>query len=108
MTAHEFILTSSTWLGEGKIELNMADEPLDFCTKWNIAKKDESGKIECIQEIQVKGLSEIMHNQFLFFDMGPGSFSLELDNPHLGKNCRWRLDHRPSDCMGVSLAPNRF
>jgi hypothetical protein len=82
---HQFILTPSVWLGEGKIELNLSGEELPFCTKWKIAMKDESGKIECLQEIQVKGLAEIMHNQFLFFDMGPGNFSLELDNPHLGK-----------------------
>ena len=81
---HQFILTPSTWLGEGKIELNMAGEELPFCTKWTVAKKQQ-GKIECLQEIQVKGLSEIMHNQFLFFDLSPGNFSLELDNPHLGK-----------------------
>jgi hypothetical protein len=82
---HYFILKPSIWLGEGKIQLNMSEEDLLFCTRWNVAQKDRKGRIECFQEIQVKGLSEIMHNQFLFFDLGPGNFSLELDNPHLGK-----------------------
>ena len=82
---HHFILTPSTWLGEGKIQLNMTEEDLAFCTKWRVSQKDTTGKIECVQDIQVKGLSDIMHNQFFFFDMGPGNFSVELDNPHLGK-----------------------
>lgn len=85
MTAHDFILKPSVWLGEGKIQLNMSEEELSFFTRWNIAQKDTKGQIECLQEIQVKGMAEIMHNQFLFFDLAPGSFSLELDNPHLGK-----------------------
>jgi hypothetical protein len=63
----------------------MVEEELAFYTKWNVAQKDNSGKIECVQEIQVKGLSDIMHNQFAFFDLAPGNFSLELDNPALGK-----------------------
>jgi hypothetical protein len=78
-------MSPSTWLGEGKIQLNMVEEELAFFTKWNVSQKDKSGKIECIQEIQVKGLSDIMHNQFLFFDMAPGNFLIELDNPALGK-----------------------
>ncbi len=82
---HHFILSPSTWLGEGKILLNMVEEELAYYTKWNVSQKDNSGKIECIQEIQVKGLSDVMHNQFMFFDMAPGNFSIELDNPALGK-----------------------
>jgi len=82
---HQFILSPSTWLGEGKIQLSMVEEDLPFYTKWRIAQKDEGGKIECIQEIQVKGLSEIMLNQFLISDLTPGAFSVELDNPAIGK-----------------------
>lgn len=85
MNTHHFILTPSTWLGEGKIQLNMIEEELGYSTRWNISQKDSSGKIECVQEIQVKGLSENMHNQFLFFDLAPGNFSIELDNPAIGK-----------------------
>lgn len=85
MTTHQFILSPSTWLGEGKIQLNMVEEELGFVTKWTVSQKNNEGKIECIQEIQVKGLSDIMHNQFMFFDLSPGTFSLELDNPAVGK-----------------------
>lgn len=85
MTAHKFILSPSSWLGEGKIQLNMVEEELGFFTRWNVSQKSNDGKIECVQEIQVKGLSDIMHNQFLFFDLNPGTFSIELDNPSVGK-----------------------
>jgi hypothetical protein len=85
MTTHPFILMPSSWLGEGKIQLNMVEEELGFYTKWNIAQRDDTGRIECIQEIQVKGLSDIMHNQFFFYDLTAGSFVIELENPSLGK-----------------------
>ena len=87
MTQHEhaFILTPSAWLGEGKIQLNMVEEDLAFYTRWKVAGKDDHGKIECIQEIQVKGLSDVMQNQFLFYDLNLGKFSIELENTALGK-----------------------
>lgn len=85
MANHPFILTPSDWLGEGKIQLNMVDEELGFYTRWSVARKDQSGRIECTQEIQVKGLSEVMMNQFTFFDLSQSSFSLELENQALGK-----------------------
>src|SRR3569832_733582 len=85
MQKHSFIFNPSVWLGEGKIQLNMVEEELPFYTKWNITQKDQDGKIECLQQIQVKGLSEMMHNQLLFFDFVPGNFQLELDNPSIGK-----------------------
>ena len=55
MSDHTFILTPSQWLGEGKIILNMVQEELSFFTRWNVATKDSTGLIECVQEIQVKG-----------------------------------------------------
>jgi hypothetical protein len=85
MHKHSFIFNPSVWLGEGKIQLNMVEEELPFYTKWNITQKDQDGKIECVQQIQVKGLSEMMHNQLSFFDFVPGIFSVELDNPSIGK-----------------------
>lgn len=85
MNKHIFIFNPSCWLGEGKIQLSMVEEELPFYTKWNVSQKDAQGKIECIQQIQVKGLSEIMHNQLLFFDFATGNFALELDNQSVGK-----------------------
>lgn len=82
---HPFIFAPSSWLGEGKIQLNMVDEELAFFTRWNINNKDPSGKIEGVQEIQVKGLSDIMFNQFGFYDLTSSSFLIDLENPALGK-----------------------
>src|SRR5437667_6647755 len=85
MFNHSFIFTPGSWLGEGKIKLNMVDEELNFYTRWNILDRDEIGKIESIQEIQVKGLSDIMLNQFCFFDLAHNNFTLELENQALGR-----------------------
>lgn len=85
MNKHIFIFTPSVWLGEGKIQLNMVEEELPFYTKWNMTSKDTEGKIECLQQIQVKGLSEIMHNQMWFFNFSQDSFLIELDNPSIGR-----------------------
>lgn len=85
MSTHSFILTPSQWLGEGKIVLNMVEEELAFFTRWNVSTKDSTGLIECVQEIQVKGLSDIMMNQFLFTNVSASSFAIELENQALGK-----------------------
>ncbi len=82
---HAFILSPSSWLGEGKIQLNMVEEELGFVTRWSVSDRDAGGKIECIQEIQVKGLSDVMHNQFSLSDITPTNFSIDLENPALGR-----------------------
>jgi hypothetical protein len=85
MTHHQFLLTPATWLGQGKIQLNMVSEELGFFTRWNVSNVDGAGRIECIQEIQVKGLSDIMHNDFLIHNLTGGEFSIDLENQALGK-----------------------
>ena len=85
MYHHLFIFKPSLWLGEGKIRLNMVQEELNFFTRWKTQQSDATGLIESIQEIQVKGLSDIMINQFSFFAITPTQFSLELENHALGK-----------------------
>lgn len=85
MFNHEFILTPSSWIGEGKIKLNMVDEELGFFTRWTVAKIDGTGKIECLQEIQIKGLTEVMHNQFIISEISSGNFLIELENDALGR-----------------------
>jgi len=85
MTQHHFLTSPGTWLGEGKIQLNMVAEELAFFTRWNVENVDGDGRIECIQEIQVKGLSDIMHNQFMIYNMASGEFTIDLENQALGK-----------------------
>jgi hypothetical protein len=85
MIPHEFLFSPSSWIGQGKIKLNMVAEELIFFTRWNIGNKDEKGRIECIQEIQVKGLTDVMHNQFAMYDFSSGGFTIDLENQALGK-----------------------
>lgn len=85
MRPHHFLLTPSVWLGEGKINLNMVSEELAFYTKWVINPPDDAGMIVCTQEIQVKGLSDIMHNQFSIYGLTGGEFHIDLENQALGK-----------------------
>ena len=81
-----FSLLPATWIGQGKIKLNMIAEELVFFTRWDIGiARLRSGRIESIQEIQVKGLSDIMHNQFALYDFTSGEFAIDLENQALGK-----------------------
>jgi hypothetical protein len=83
---HQFLFTSSLWLGQGKIQLNMISEELAFFTRWNAQNADGTGRIECLQEIQVKGLSDVMCNEFLIYNLNAsGEFSIDLENQALGR-----------------------
>ena len=85
MTQHQFLLTPGTWLGQGQIQLNMVAEELGFFTKWIVGQPDSEGNIECVQEIQVKGLSDVMHNDFRIHAQSSGEFVIDLENQALGK-----------------------
>ena len=85
MTQHQFLLTPGAWLGTGKIQLNMVAEELAFSTRWDIRHLDGDGRIECLQEIQVKGLSDVMNNEFIIYNFNNGEFSIDLENQALGK-----------------------
>jgi len=84
MENHLFILKSGFWKGEGKIQLNMIEEELLFTTTWNVLEENE-GRISCIQEIQIEGLSENMKNELTFFSLTPTSFSVEMTNHNIEK-----------------------
>lgn len=84
-TKHPFILKPATWLGEGTIELSMIEEQLQFMTRWACHPKDKTGRVICIQEIQIKGLPEVMSNQFSLYDFSAKEFKVDLENQALGK-----------------------
>lgn len=63
----------------------MMEEKLPFYTKWKIPQADDLGRIECAQEIQISGLNDLMLNQFAFYDIKNGKFTIELENQSLGK-----------------------
>ena len=85
MFNHPFLLNPGSWVGQGNIQLSLVAEELSFATKWNIGGPTSDGKIECIQEIQIKGLADVMHNQFSIFDLSCGEFQIQLQNDALGK-----------------------
>ncbi len=64
--------------------LSTGDESLPFYTRWKVPK-DNNGRIESVQEIQISGLSDVMHNQFAFYAIKRKKFSIELENQSLGK-----------------------
>lgn len=82
---HPFLLTPAVWLGQGKIKLSVAVEELVFFTRWSVAEADAEGRIALIQEIQIKGLPEIMHNEFTLSSLAQGEFAIELENEAVGR-----------------------
>jgi len=82
---HSFLFTPGLWLGEGSIALSSLDEELIFYTRWMSHKKDKEGKILCVQEIEIKGLSDIMQSEYCLFAITETEFSFEMDNSVIGK-----------------------
>lgn len=82
---HSFIFSSGSWLGEGKILLNMVEEELFFNTKWTVQDRDFAGKVGAAQEIKIRGLSDDMCNELTFYDFNPKTFSVDMENQNLGR-----------------------
>ncbi|MEL7432059.1 MAG: hypothetical protein AAGI90_06005 [Chlamydiota bacterium] len=85
MLQHRFIASPGSWVGEGKIILNMVEEDLIFYTVWNVLDKDFSGIVTSVQNIQIQGLSEGIQNEMRFFDFSKESFGIEMQNQNVGK-----------------------
>lgn len=85
MFHHLFLFQPGSWFGEGKIQLNMVEEDLDFTMIWNVLNKDSAGKVQCVQEIQVEGLSDVMKNEFTFYDFKHEFFTVEMNNSNIGR-----------------------
>jgi hypothetical protein len=85
MFNHTFIFNPGTWMGEGKIVLNMVEEELVFNTNWAIQNKDFAGKVSCAQDIQIQGLAEGMRNELTFYDFGNKTFTVDMENQNVGR-----------------------
>lgn len=83
--SHSFIFSPGRWSGEGRILLNMVDEELIFQTCWAVQHRDFSGKVACTQDIHIAGLSEGMRNELTFYDFGQNTFSVDMENPNVGR-----------------------
>lgn len=82
---HQFLFEPGIWLGEGTIQLNMVKEELKFHSKWHVGYLDEYGTVDAVQNIEIIGLGETMHNQFLLSDISGQQFDIELENQSMGK-----------------------
>jgi hypothetical protein len=80
-----FIFSTDEWIGEGTIRLSMSEEPLHFVTRWKPQPKDASGMIEVIQEVQIKGINEMMINHFTFATADLNNIDIVLENNTVGK-----------------------
>lgn len=73
------------WLGEGQITLSEIAETLAFFTRWNVSPMDGEGNILALQEVEIKGLSDIMHNEFIFSAITNKEFIVMMENEAIGK-----------------------
>jgi len=67
------------------MQLSAVSEELAFFTRWTVATVDGNGLIECTQEVQVKGLSDVMRNEFVMYNFANGAFTIDLENQALGR-----------------------
>lgn len=82
---HHFIFSQDQWLGEGTIQLSMSDEPLHYFTRWKREEGDGDKVIEMVQEVQIKGINEMMVNHFTFFMQDEKNIIVTLENNTVGK-----------------------
>lgn len=80
---HLFLFTPGIWLGEGKISFRASPEHLKFYTKWEIEQEDQS-IIRAVQTIQIEGNEESTRNSYTFYDRGPETFLVKLENELIG------------------------
>ena len=62
----------------------MSDEELFFSTRWDMEGVDDRGYIPAHQQVQIKGLSETIHNKFLITHLDQNQFKMELENVAFG------------------------
>lgn len=82
---HHFIFSADEWLGEGTITLSMSQEPLHFFTRWKREATDDKGIFELVQEVQIKGINEVMINHFTFNTNDTKNMEITLENNTVGK-----------------------
>lgn len=76
-TPHTFILSSGCWLGEGKISIKGAAQPLKFYTKWEITKGPDDLLI-AKQTVELQDVEEHVVTSYTFSDIRETAFVVEL------------------------------
>ena len=84
MAGHEFIFTPGQWLGEGYVTFNGSPNRLRFFTKWIITQA-ENGLIDCQQRVELEGREEDVFNHWIFSNLQPTLFNVELTSEDVGK-----------------------
>ena len=113
MFKHSFIFNPGSWIGEGKITLNMVEEDLIFNSNWTVQNKDVAGKVSCAQDIAIRGLSDSMRNELTFYDFGGKDFCVDMENPNIGKitgigvfdekTIAWEFPQGSLGCQGFEI-----
>lgn len=83
MILHDFLFKPGLWIGEGKVTFSASPELLRFYTKWTIEEEVDK-KITCYQHVEMEGGDSNVFNTFIFSDIQPTSFSVELSSEMLG------------------------
>lgn len=79
----DFIFKPGLWVGEGKVTFSASPETVRFYTKWTI-EKEKDKQIVCQQHVEMEGGDSNVYNTFIFSNLLPTSFSVELVNELLG------------------------
>jgi hypothetical protein len=81
-----FIFTPGFWIGEGMMELSNVEEKIPFIIKWMIPTfKPEDPYLELLQQIQIKGHTDSLNNNFVLKDFQKHHFSIILENDNIGQ-----------------------
>lgn len=83
MVIHEFIFNPGIWVGEGKVTFSASPDLVRFYTKWTIENENQQA-ITCHQHVEMEGGESNVYNTFVFSQIKPQSFSVELVNELLG------------------------
>ena len=86
MFNHLFLFQPGCWIGEGKIQLNAADDKMQFYTRWKTLFVDpDFQEFDATQEVQIVGHPDIMFNQFTFTQFDQKKFDVLLENQTWGQ-----------------------
>ena len=100
-----FIFSTSTWIGEGKITFSTSFDFIKFYTKWEI-NADAQSTIYATQKVEMQGIKDHVVNYFIFKDITPTSFSVFLESESMGSvhgtgvinptNIAWEIRSNPA------------
>ena len=76
MSKHSFILTPSSWLGEGKIKLNMVEEELGFFTTMECIFYDQTEKLNVSKRSKSKDSLTSCIMNLIFYNLSRAEFGI--------------------------------